>query len=247
MEQSILQVKDNRQIAQGIYRMILTGSFSGPLQPGTFANIRVEGHFLRRPISLCDVSEKEITLIYRVIGKGTEDMSRIQAGQKLDVLLGLGNGYHPEDAGQNPLLVGGGVGAPPLYLLAKRLIASGLPSGNIRVILGFRRAEEIFLEEEFRALGCRLLLATEDGSYGSRGLVTDAMPEEGYSYIYACGPSAMLKAVWEKSAGDGEFSFEERMGCGFGLCMGCSHKTVGGYKRICKEGPVLRKGEILWD
>ena len=212
-------------------------------KPGQFVNIKLYGLFLRRPISVCDSERGWMTLVYKTVGKGTEQMSRIQPGERLDVLTGLGNGYDLSKAGEAPLLLGGGVGVPPLYLLARKLREQGK---TVTVILGFNTKTEIFGESAFRELGCRAAVTTADGSYGTKGFVTDALPEA-YSYFYTCGPEPMLKAVYKKTKTSGQFSFEERMGCGFGACMGCSCKTVAGAKRICREGPVLEKEEILWE
>ena len=211
--------------------------------PGQFINIKLEGLYLRRPISVCDRDEKTVTIIYKVVGKGTEQMSRMQEGE-LDVLTGLGNGYDLSPAGDRPLLVGGGVGVPPLYLLAKELAKAGK---KVSVILGFNTADEVFYEEEFKALGCDVAVTTVDGSKGVKGFVTNAMEDLDYTYFFTCGPEPMLKALYNASKTSGQLSFEERMGCGFGACMGCSCKTIYGNKRICKEGPILRKEEILWE
>ena len=224
-----------------VFEMRLSGDTSEITSPGQFVNIKLDGLFLRRPISVCDVNGNVLTLVYKVVGKGTEYLSKMTDGS-LDLLTGLGNGYDLTKSGENPLLLGGGVGVPPMYMLAKILRSQGK---NVSVILGFNRQDEIFYEEEFRRLGCNVTVTTADGSYGVKGFVTDAFPEE-YSYFYTCGPEPMLKAVYNKTVSDGQFSFEERMGCGFGACMGCSCKTVTGYKRICKDGPVLEKSEILW-
>ena len=223
--------------------MRLSGDTSAITASGQFVNIKLEGKFLRRPISVCDCENGVLTLVYKVVGKGTADMSRMKAGDRLDILTGLGNGYDLAPAGDRPLLLGGGVGVPPMYMLAKQLRAMGK---SVSVILGFNTRDEIFYEDEFRALGCDVTVATADGSYGVRGFVTNAMEGMDYTYFYTCGPEPMLKAIYGASATEGQFSFEERMGCGFGACMGCSCKTITGYKRICKEGPVLRKEEILW-
>jgi dihydroorotate dehydrogenase electron transfer subunit len=199
--------------------------------------------YLRRPISVCDCEDGKLTIVYKVVGKGTEAMSVMNVGTELDVLTGLGNGYDLSTAGDAPLLIGGGVGVPPMYMLAKKLRGMGK---SVKVILGFNKKEEIFYEEEFKKLGCEVFVTTVDGSYGTKGFVTDVMKNLVYSYFYTCGPEPMLKAIYSASKSEGQFSFEERMGCGFGACMGCSCKTVTGYKRICKEGPVLKKEEILW-
>ena len=243
MKQGLFEIIENTQLVSGVYRMRLLGDTSDITAPGQFVNIRLEGMFLRRPISVCDVQENVLTIIYKVVGKGTKAMSEMTCG-KLDVLTGLGNGYDLTLAGERPVLLGGGVGVPPMYLLAKRLIAGGkIPT----VILGFNRQDEVFYESEFRALGCPVLVTTVDGSYGIRGFVTDALKEVEYTHFYTCGPEPMLKAVYRASTTSGQMSFEERMGCGFGACMGCSCKTLTGYKRICKEGPVMRKEEITWE
>ena len=243
MKQGIFEIIENKQLTNNVYKMRLKGDTSAFSAPGQFLNIKLEGLFLRRPISLCDLNGDEITIIYKTVGRGTTAMAQMEKGQSLDILTGLGNGYDLGCAGDLPLLMGGGVGVPPLYLLAKRLIADGK---KVSVILGFNTADEIFYKEEFEKLGCNVTVATADGSVGVRGFVTDAMPED-YSYIYTCGPEPMLKAVYKKAKTSGQFSFEERMGCGFGACMGCTCKTVTGYKRICKDGPVMKKEEILWE
>ena len=223
--------------------MELTGDTAGITAPGQFVNLALSGKFLRRPISVCDYAPGRLTLIYKVVGAGTEQMSRMKSGEKLDILTGLGNGYDLAPAGDAPVLVGGGVGVPPLYRLAKDLIARGVRPA---VSQGFTTAEEIFLKPAFEALGCPVTVTTADGSAGVRGFVTDALKTVDYSYFYACGPEPMLKALWRTSRTSGQMSFESRMGCGFGACMGCSCKTLTGYKRICKDGPVMRKEEIAW-
>ena len=243
MTQSIFTIKSNTALTDSVYKMVLSGD-SSECVPGGFVNIALSGKFLRRPISVCDVAEGELTIIYKVVGDGTEQMSEMAEGEKLDILTGLGNGYDLCDAGDAPLLVGGGVGVPPMYLLAKRLIAEGK---KVSVILGFNTKDEIFYEEEFKKLGADVTVTTVDGSYGTRGFVTDAFDKYDYTYIYTCGPEPMLRAVYKAAKTSAQLSFEERMGCGFGACMGCSCKTLTGYKRICKDGPVMRKEEILWD
>ena len=244
MKQVKLTILENAPLAQDIYRLRLEGDVSAITAPGQFVNIKLEGFFLRRPISVCDWQEGELTLIYKVLGRGTAQMTRLPAGTELDVLTGLGNGYDLAPAGDAPLLVGGGVGIPPLYGLAKRLTAQGK---RVTAVLGFNCAAEQFLVEDFRALGVKVIVLTADGSAGVRGLVTDGMAlAQGYSYLYTCGPEAMLRAVYDRCATSGQFSFEERMGCGFGACMGCSCQTKYGSKRICTDGPVLVKEEIIW-
>ena len=243
MKQEILTIMENVPVTGSVYRMRLEGAELEAQKPGGFVNIRLDGLFLRRPISVFDSAPGSLTILYKVVGKGTEQMSGMKAGETLDVLTGLGNGYDLAKAGYHPLLLGGGVGVPPLYLLAKQLIAAGK---KVSAVLGFNTAAEVFGEAEFRALGCDVTVTTADGSYGVKGFVTDALPAE-YSYFYTCGPEPMLKAVYRAAKTSGQFSFEERMGCGFGACMGCSCKTITGYKRICREGPVLEKEEIIWD
>ena len=242
MKQEILTIRENVPVTGCVYRMRLEGAELEAQKPGGFVNIRLEGLFLRRPISVYDSEPGSLTILYKVVGKGTEQMAGMKPGETLDVLTGLGNGYDLTKAGDTPLLLGGGVGVPPLYLLAKKLIAEGKKP---QAVLGFNTAGEVFGEEEFKALGCDVTVTTADGSYGVKGFVTDALPEE-YSYFYTCGPEPMLRAVYRATKTSGQLSFEERMGCGFGACMGCSCKTITGYKRICREGPVLEKEEVLW-
>ena len=243
MLQSVFTVAENSPLTSSVYRMRLTGDTSAITSPGQFVNIRLDGFYLRRPISVSDVEGDRLTILYKVVGGGTEAMSQIGKGEKLDLLTGLGNGYDLTEAGEKPLLLGGGVGVPPLYLLAKELRKMGK---EVEVVLGFNTSSEIFYEAQFNALGCHTVVATADGSYGVKGFVTDALPDD-YSYFYTCGPEPMLRAVWKATKTSGQMSFEERMGCGFGACMGCSCKTLTGYKRICKDGPVMRKEEILWE
>lgn len=243
MKQSIFTVTENRKIASSVYEMTLSGDTSSVTAPGQFVNIRLDGFFLRRPISVCDCESGTLRLIYKVVGNGTQAMSKLQNGTELDVLTGLGNGYDTEKSGDRPLLLGGGVGVPPMYILAKKLISE---EKDVTVILGFNTENEVFYENEFQALGAKVLVTTADGSKGIKGFVTDAMDKVDYTYFYTCGPEPMLKAVYNKSTTSGQFSFEERMGCGFGACMGCSCKTKYGSKRICKDGPVLEKEEIIW-
>ncbi len=243
MKQGLFQIIENTHLTEAVMKMRLAGDTSAITASGQFVNVRLDGKFLRRPISVCDCTPGELTLIYKIVGGGTEQMSRMAPGEELDILSGLGNGYDLSLSGDVPLLIGGGVGVPPMYLLAKQLHAMGKA---VTVILGFNTAKEVFYREEFEALGCRVLVATADGSLGTRGFVTDVMCNLDYSYFYTCGPEPMLRAVYRASKTSGQFSFEERMGCGFGACMGCSCKTITGYKRICKEGPVMKKEELLW-
>ncbi len=244
MKQSIFTVLSNTQLTDSVYKMVLSGDTSAITAPGQFVNIRLQGNFLRRPISVCDYDEAALTLIYKVVGKGTAQMASMEALQQLDILTGLGNGYDLSLSGDAPVLLGGGVGVPPMYNLAKKLTEQGK---KVSVILGFNTRSEVFYEEEFKALGCSVTVTTVDGSYGTKGFVTTALEDMDYSYFYTCGPEPMLKAVYRASATSGQMSFEERMGCGFGACMGCSCQTLTGYKRICKDGPVMKKEEILWE
>ena len=244
MKQSIFTIKENKPLTSNVYKMLLEGDTSHITNCGQFVNIKLDGLFLRRPISVCDCEGNILTLIYKVVGKGTEQMSLMNEGDELDVLTGLGNGYDTTLSGDAPILLGGGVGVPPMYMLCKKLVAEGK---KVSVVLGFNKADEIFYENEFKALGADVTVTTVDGSYGTKGFVTDVMKNTEYSYFYTCGPEPMLKAIYNTSVSEGQFSFEERMGCGFGACMGCSCKTITGYKRICKEGPVMKKEEILWE
>ena len=243
MKQSIFTVLSNAALTDSVYKMVLAGDTSAITASGQFVNIQLEGMFLRRPISVCDYDAETLTIVYKVVGKGTEAMSKMAAGTKLDILTGLGNGYDLTLSGQKPVLLGGGVGVPPMYNLAKKLMAEGK---DVTVILGFNTKSEVFYEEEFKALGCTVIVATADGSHGVKGFATTPLAEIDYTYFYTCGPEPMLKAVYKATNTSGQMSFEERMGCGFGACMGCSCKTLTGYKRICKEGPVMKKEEILW-
>ena len=242
-KQTQFTILENAPLTASVYRMVLRGDTSAITAPGQFVNIALDGKFLRRPISVCDYDSDTLTLIYKVVGSGTAQLASMNGG-RLDILTGLGNGYDLSVAGDNPVLIGGGVGVPPMYRLAKDLTALGK---TVSVILGFNTASEIFLREEFEALGCRVTVTTADGSVGLQGFVTDALKDMDYSYFYACGPEPMLKAVYKASKTAGQMSFEERMGCGFGACMGCSCKTLTGYKRICKDGPVMKKEEIRWE
>ncbi len=243
---SLYRIAENEPLTESVWRMRLEGDTRGIAAPGQFVNIALEGRYLRRPISVCDWDGRQLTLIYKVAGAGTEQMSRMKPGGELDLLTGLGNGFATAAGARRPLLVGGGVGVPPLYGLARRLLAEGLP---VQAVLGFNTASEVFYEEEFRALGCGVTVATADGSRGVKGFVTTAIAQCGleFDYFYACGPLPMLRALCEAVGQPGQLSFEERMGCGFGGCMGCSCQTKNGPKRICKEGPVLLKEEVVWE
>ncbi|MBQ9099059.1 MAG: dihydroorotate dehydrogenase electron transfer subunit [Clostridia bacterium] len=243
MQQGFFEITKNVALTADVYKMELAGDTSAITAPGQFVNIKLEGKFLRRPISVCDSTAGLLTIIYKVVGEGTAQMAKMTVGQRLDVLTGLGNGYDLTTAGDHPVLLGGGVGVPPLYMLAKQLIAAGK---KVSVVLGFNKASEVFYAQEFAALGADVTVTTVDGTMGVKGFVTDALPAD-YTYFYTCGPEPMLKAVYRATNTSGQMSFEERMGCGFGACMGCSCKTITGFKRICKEGPVMRKEEILWE
>ncbi len=243
MKQLKYKVLSNKEIADKVCKMTLSGDTTD-IKCGQFVNIQIDGAYLRRPISVCDVEEGILTVIYKVVGKGTEIMSALSCDSTLDVLIGLGNGYDTSKSGEKPLLIGGGVGVPPMYLLAKELVKEGK---NVTVILGFNTKTDAFYMDEFENLGAKVYVATVDGSLGVKGFVTDALKDiTDYTYFYTCGPEPMLKAVYNATATSGQFSFEERMGCGFGACMGCSCKTKYGNKRICKDGPVLIKEEIIW-
>ena len=242
MKDTKFTLAENRQIAKNTYLWVLEGDISDITAPGQFVNIKLDGFYLRRPISVCDAEDGKLTLIFKVVGEGTERMALARAGEEFLVLTGLGNGYDTTVSGDKPLLIGGGAGVPPMYMLAKKLIGEGKKP---TVILGFNTAEEVFFAEEFAAVGCEVRIATADGSVGVKGFVTDAMDTD-YTYFYTCGPEPMLKAIYAKAETSGQFSFEERMGCGFGACMGCSCKTKYGNKRICRDGPVLVKEEIIW-
>lgn len=243
MKQIMFEIVSNEKIANDVYKLVLSGDTSDIKKPGQFVNIKLDGFFLRRPISVCDYDDNSLTLIYKVVGEGTEAMSGLKKGIKLDALTGLGNGFDTSKSGNSPVVIGGGVGVPPMFNLAKKLVSEGK---TVTAVLGFNKEEEIFYKEEFEKIGARVLISTVDGSVGIKGFVTDAMKELDFSYSYCCGPEPMLKAVYNFSDIDGQFSFEERMGCGFGACMGCSCKTKYGNKRICKDGPVLCREEIIW-
>lgn len=243
MKQEIFEILSNNEIAPAVYKIILRGDTSPITATGQFVNIKLDGFYLRRPISICDFDTETLTFIYKVVGGGTEALSRMQKGESLDLLLSLGNGFDTSKSGHNPLIIGGGVGIPPLYALCKRLIAEGKKPS---VILGFNTKTGIFYEDEFKNLGADVTVCTADGSYGVKGFVTAAMENQNYSYFYTCGPMPMFKAIESVAKTSGQYSFEERMGCGFGACMGCSCKTKYGNKRICKDGPVLEREEIVW-
>lgn len=243
MKQGIFRITSNEKIARDIFKMTLAGDTSAITAPGQFVNIKLDGFFLRRPISVCDCVGENLTLIYKTVGHGTEQMSRMAAGDELDLLTGLGNGYNTKISGGSPLLVGGGVGVPPMYMLCRELISEGK---KVTVVLGFNSKDDVFYENEFRALGADVHIATADGTYGTKGFVTDVIKDMQYTFFYTCGPEPMFRAMHKMMKTPGQYSFEERMGCGFGACMGCSCKTLTGNKRICKEGPVMESEEIIW-
>lgn len=243
MTQGFYEILSNVSIAKDIYEMVLGGDTSAITAPGQFINIKIEGFYLRRPISICDWDEKTITILFKTVGDGTYKLSGMKAGEKLDILVGLGNGFDPAACGNAPLLVGGGIGTPPMYGLCKKLLKMGKKPS---VILGFASEADVVYEEKFKELGVETRIATVDGSYGTKGFVTNAMDALDYDYFYACGPIPMLHALCDATNTSGEVSFEERMGCGFGACMGCTCKTKYGNKRICRDGPVLKKEEVIW-
>lgn len=243
MYQGIYEIKANTQLTDSIYEMVLIGDTSSITAPGQFINIKLDGFYLRRPISICDYNDETITIIYKVVGEGTAVMSKMKPGDTLDVLCGLGNGFDVSKSSEKSVLIGGGVGVPPMYNLCKKLISDGK---KVTVILGFNKKDEIFYEDEFKKLGADVKVTTVDGSYGIKGFVTDALKETDYTYFFTCGPMPMFKAIEATATTSGQYSFEERMGCGFGACMGCSCKTKYGNKRICKDGPVLEREEIIW-
>lgn len=243
MKQGIFRITSNKKIARDIFKMTIAGDTSAITAPGQFVNIKLDGLFLRRPISVCDCVGDNLTLIYKVVGRGTEQMSRMAAGENLDLLTGLGNGYNTKKSGGSPLLVGGGVGVPPMYMLCKKLVAEGK---KVTVVLGFNSKDDVFYEDEFRALGADVHISTADGTCGTKGFVTDVIKNLQYTFFYTCGPEPMFRAMHKMMKTHGQYSFEERMGCGFGACMGCSCKTLTGNKRICKEGPVMESEEIIW-
>ena len=243
MKQSIFEIRSNEALTDSIYKMILVGDTSDITNPGQFINIKIDGFYLRRPISICDYDDETITIIYKVVGAGTEVMAKMSAGEKLDILVALGNGFDTSKSGENPVLIGGGVGVPPMYNLCKKLIDEGK---KVSVILGFNTTDEIFYENEFKNLGADVYVTTVDGSYGVKGFVTDVLCDLDYSYFFTCGPMPMFKAIENTVKTSGQYSFEERMGCGFGACMGCSCKTKYKNIRICKDGPVLEREVIVW-
>lgn len=242
MEQHKFSILENVALTEQVSRMVLAGPTGAITAPGQFVQISLPGFYLRRPISVCDWEEGKLTLVYKAVGEGTTLMQAMESGVKLDILVGLGNGYNTEVSGDRPVLLGGGVGVPPIYGLAKRLVAEGK---HPQVILGFNAEKEIFFREEFEALGVPVTVTTVDGSVGMKGFVTDAMKTMEYTHFYACGPLPMLKAIEKTAVTGGQYSFEERMGCGFGACMGCAVETKNGVKRVCADGPVFSREVVL--
>ena len=243
MKDTKFKIISSEKIAKNTYECVLAGDISAITAPGQFVNIKLDGFYLRRPISVCDAEDGRLTIIYKVVGEGTEKMAATPVGDEWLTLTGLGNGYDTEKSGDAPLLIGGGAGVPPMYMLCKKLISEGK---HPTVILGFNTKDEVFYKQKFTNLGANVIVATADGSEGVKGFVTDAMADLDYTYFFTCGPEPMLRAIYDKSKTSGQFSFEERMGCGFGACMGCSCETKYGNKRICRDGPVLTKEEIIW-
>ena len=242
-KKGIYKILTNEPLTDAVWRMTLAGDTQWISAPGQFVNIALEGKYLRRPISICDYDNRSIALIYKVVGGGTEQMSRMKNGDELDLLTGLGNGYNTRTSRDSPLLIGGGVGVPPMYMLCKKLVAEGK---KVTVVLGFNSKDDVFCEDEFKALGADVHISTADGTYGTKGFVTDVIKNLQYTFFYTCGPEPMFRAMHKMMKTPGQYSFEERMGCGFGACMGCSCKTLTGNKRICKEGPVMESEEIIW-
>ena len=243
MFRGIYKIISNKPLTKDVFEMILSGDTSAITASGQFINIKLDGFYLRRPISICDYDNNTVTILYKVVGGGTEAMSRLESGAELDILCGLGNGFDVSKSGEKPVLIGGGVGVPPLYNLCKKLIESGK---KVTVILGFNTESEIFYKEKFEALGAEVYVSTVDGSSGVKGFVTDVLKNIDYDYFFTCGPMPMFRAIEKIAETSGQYSFEERMGCGFGACMGCSCKTKYGNKRICRDGPVLEREEIIW-
>lgn len=242
MKRQTLTIKEITVLAKDIYKMVLAGDCTCISAPGQFINIKIDGFYLRRPISIACYDEESLTIIFKVVGEGTKVLAAMEAGQKLDVLMSLGNGFDVSKAGSKPLLIGGGIGVPPIYGLCKEMVAAG---AKPQVVMGFNTEADLILVDEFKALGVEPVVTTADGSVGIKGFVTDAMKDMDFDYVLTCGPEPMLKAIYN-AAPDGQFSFEARMACGFGACMGCTCETKYGYKRICKDGPILYKEEIKW-
>lgn len=242
MQKQFMTIKEVRKLQKDIFLMVLSGDCKDIDRPGRFVNIKIEGLYLRRPISICDFNNDEITIIFKTVGEGTKQLSEMKPGEVLDVLIPLGNGFDISANCKKPVVIGGGIGVPPLLNLCKQLLAAGKKPA---VILGFNTSEDAVLIDEFKALGVEPVITTADGSMGTKGFVTGPLADMDFDYVFTCGPEPMLKAIWDM-AEDGQFSFEARMACGFGACMGCTCETKYGYKRICKDGPIMYKEEIIW-
>ena len=243
MKQSMFKILKNEELAPDVHRLILEGDTSAIAQAGQFVDLKLDGHFLRRPFSICDWNASTLTVVYRTVGKGTAELAGYAPGKMIELLTGLGNGFDSAVSGDKPLLVAGGSGVPMMYALAKELVAQGK---QVTAVLGYRTASDVFLAHDIELLGVNVIITTEDGSVGTKGFVTDAMKDLDYTYFYTCGPEAMFKAIHSIAKTSGQFSFEARMGCGYGACMGCTMETKNGYKRVCKDGPVLVREELLW-
>jgi len=235
-------VRSRKSLTPNVFEMTLEGDTSAMSSPGQFVDVLLPGRFLRRPFAAASWTGKTLTLLCKVVGGGTEQMAGLAEGSSLRVLTGLGRGFSLPAAGGRPLLVGGGMGLAPLFALAKSL------GGDCRCVFGFNAASDVFYLDEFKALGCEVSVATLDGSMGTKGFVTDAVAagKIGYDRFYACGPTPMLRAFCASTSASGQVSLEARMGCGVGLCVGCTIETKSGPARVCKEGPVFDKEEIIW-
>ena len=243
MKQSMFMILENEELAPDVHQLILEGDTSAIERAGQFVDLKLDGHFLRRPFSICDWSESTLTVVYRTVGKGTAELAEYAPGKMIELLTGLGNGFDTSVSGNKPLLVAGGSGVPMMYALAKELVTQGK---QVTAVLGYRTASDVFLARAIELLGVNVIITTEDGSMGTKGFVTDAMKDLDYTYFYTCGPEAMFKAIDSIAKTSGQFSFEARMGCGYGACMGCTMETKNGYKRVCKDGPVLVREELIW-
>ena len=242
MQKKRFQIAENSLIALKTYKLVLVGDCA---VEGEFVHIAIPGFYLRRPLSICDLEDGRMAIVYKVVGKGTRVLSERQSGETLEVLTGLGKGFDPDACREEALLVGGGLGVPPLLLLAKRLKAQGK---KVTAVLGFNTAEERILVPEFESVCDTVAVSTVDGSVGVKGFVTDAIKalQPSFDCFYTCGPMVMMKVVCQTLEGPGECSLEERMGCGAGFCYGCSIQTKNGPRRVCKDGPVFKKEELIW-
>lgn len=249
----LLKIVENRRIATKTWMMKLKGDTRYITNPGQFVNLLIKGKYLRRPISVGDyISDEngELILFYDVVGEGTAMIAEMHPGKNIQSLMGLGNGFDTEKDCLRPALIGGGIGTAPLLALAKKLLNNGKKPV---AFLGFNTCNDIVLEKDLNEIGIETIISTADGSKGTKGYVTDACKNYEKNnpgildYFYACGPTPMLKAVCQEIKLPGELSLDERMGCGFGACMCCSVKTKDGAKRICKDGPVFKKEELIWE